>query len=145
MAISLLSEHLTSSCSNCSRSIDFSQEPIGRSGRLGFWRCRPRYPNGRGSGLKHRPVWVRIPPGAPRDVESGLLTLESGEMSRLEWSEPPTRPSAGGAAVGRGHLVDRVAHPVDAQGVRGAGDARRRAGDDDDELTLLDPADLEQL
>src|SRR4051794_22616971 len=47
--------------------------------------------------------------------------------------------------VRRRHLVDGVTHPVHAQGVRGPRDARRAAGDDDDDVALLDPADLQQL
>ena len=51
------------------------------------FRPAPRYPNGRGSGLKHRPVWVRIPPGA--------LLLVRGDVS--EASPPPAKTlSAGG-------------------------------------------------
>ena len=47
-------------------------------------------------------------------------------------------------AVGGSDLVDRVAHPVDAQGVGRARDAGRAAGDDDDVVALLGAADLEQ-
>ena len=34
-------------------------------GPVGWAAVAPVCPTGRGSGLKHRPVWVRIPPGAP--------------------------------------------------------------------------------
>ena len=40
-----------------------TQERLARIRYLGG--RRPGIPIGRGSGLKHRPVWVRIPPGAP--------------------------------------------------------------------------------
>ena len=46
---------------------------------------RPRIPNGRGSGLKIRAVWVRIPPGAQGSTSSAV--------NGVEWRPDPSRGS----------------------------------------------------
>ncbi len=56
---------------------------------------RPGIPTGRGSGLKHRPVWVRIPPGAHNEdmkvvlalVALGSLVILTGCSSTTETPE----------------------------------------------------------
>src|SRR6478735_1960175 len=106
--------------------------------------------------------------GAGLGVVTEREVIESGNFAAVapvsqwqrKWSQTPSsvgsNPTRGTqlvrssycsavASVGGRDLVDRVAHPVDAQGVRGAGDAGRAAGDDHHEVALLDASDLQQL
>ena len=83
------------------------------------WPPSPRYPNGRGSGLKHRPVWVRIPPGALCDVSghrhSPNLRMWVRACSFRCWAGW----SAGGLVVAGGSMVSsRRISPVVASMMR---------------------------
>ena len=73
---------------------------------------------------------------SPAPARSCWPTTGSARRTSARRSPPESAP-----AVRRRDLVDRVAHPVDAQRVGRAGDAGRAAGDDHHEVALLDPAD----
>ena len=48
-----------------------------------LWRHRPGSPIGRGHGLKHHQVWVRVPPGARR------VDLAGSADGRINWHARP--------------------------------------------------------
>ena len=92
---------------------------------VGFAR-RPDSPTGRGSGLKHHPVWVRIPLGAPAAV--GLDRRASGRRPgrAVRRGMPPRRASAQlvlgepvAAQHRQAHEHEHGRHHAEADGDRG--------------------------
>lgn len=56
----------------------------------------PGIPTGRGSGLKHRPVWVRIPPGAHNadmDLRSTITAIACGVLLTIGLSGCSSSPT----------------------------------------------------